>query len=91
MFIFKTREQLSSGLRVAVSAHIKSYMSWAIKYASDSMLSLHITWRVILFFFFKSYCKVQFTLTRFKTSNKNQNLNSVKCLGNFIITGKSNY
>ena len=70
-------------------AHILRYMFWVFECASNSMLCLQIiTWRDI--FFFLSYYKAQLSLIRFKTSNKNQNLNSIKCFGNFIFTAKSN-
>ena len=92
IFVFKIREQLSSGSASGwLLLHIYKVICLGL---SNMFLILCCVYKLLLgesFVFFKSYCKVQLTLTRFKTSNKSQNLNSVKCFGNFIITGKPNY
>ena len=69
-------------------AHILRYMFWVFECAPNSML----VYKLLLgeLFIFLSYYKAQLSLIRLKTSKKNQNLNSIKCFGNFIFTAKSN-
>ena len=83
-YIFKIREQFFSGSASGwLLLYIYKDMFWAFEYASDSMLLFQIvTCRVIRFL---SYYNVQFSLIRFKSNNKNQNLNSAKCFYNNSI------
>ena len=80
IFVFKIREQLSSGSASGcLLLHIYKVICLGL---SNILLILCCVYKLLLGESFGFFLNLT---VKYKPSNKNQNLNSVKCFGNFIL------